>query len=313
MSVDTSSTGNRKYFVHLDIGAGSRTASDRTAQGSKRIHTGASTPGKPKSSQSEQPNGARFLASPLRKNNEVPRRSDFEQWKMETIDSDIGLLTLSPRCPPSPPEKGTNTLMLQAREAQPVSNQNVTMPSLVTPKASDRGKAKPSSTDFNTESKKNSSEALDKPPGAFNPKIEGQDDGYVTNRSNLARLCHIAYEKGCKDGIAKDRKKIREEGYRQGFKEGYKEGREQGWAEGHREGLAKGYMRGREYGDKKIEEEINEAIAELTSSPETILGEYLDTRKLTPKDIETGDDFTLTKNSVNGRSKDSKMSAKYPF
>ncbi|KAK6536866.1 hypothetical protein TWF281_001075 [Arthrobotrys megalospora] len=94
---------------------------------------------------------------------------------------------------------------------------------------------------------------------------------YDNSRANLVRLCKIAYEKGRKDGIAEDRKKVKEEGYCRGFKEGHKEGREEGWKEGYREGYDEGYMKGREYGDKKIEKEINETIAELTKNPNAFL------------------------------------------
>ncbi|KAK6355177.1 hypothetical protein TWF696_004295 [Orbilia brochopaga] len=91
------------------------------------------------------------------------------------------------------------------------------------------------------------------------------------SRANLVRLCKIAYEKGRKDGMVDERKKIREEGYRQGFKDGQIEGREEGWKEGYREGYDEGYMKGRDYGDKKIEKEINETIAELTKNPNALL------------------------------------------
>ncbi|KAF3902563.1 hypothetical protein ABW21_db0206817 [Orbilia brochopaga] len=96
-------------------------------------------------------------------------------------------------------------------------------------------------------------------------------DPYDNSRANLVRLCKIAYEKGRKDGIADDRKKVQEEGYHQGFKDGQKEGREEGWKEGYREGYDEGYMKGRDYGDRKIEKEINETIAELTKNPNALL------------------------------------------
>ncbi|KAK6544293.1 hypothetical protein TWF694_000993 [Orbilia ellipsospora] len=96
-------------------------------------------------------------------------------------------------------------------------------------------------------------------------------DHHDNSRANLVRLCKIAYEKGRKDGIADDRKRVKEEGYWQGFKEGQKEGREDGWREGYRDGYDEGYLKGREYGDKKIEKEINETIAELTKNPNALL------------------------------------------
>ncbi|KAJ6261016.1 hypothetical protein Dda_3681 [Drechslerella dactyloides] len=96
-------------------------------------------------------------------------------------------------------------------------------------------------------------------------------DQYDNSRANLIRLCKIAYEKGRKDGVAEDRKKVKEEGYRQGFKDGQKLGCEDGWKEGYREGYDEGYMKGRDYGDKKIEKEINETIAELTKNPNALL------------------------------------------
>ncbi|KAK6361302.1 hypothetical protein TWF730_005037 [Orbilia blumenaviensis] len=96
-------------------------------------------------------------------------------------------------------------------------------------------------------------------------------DQYDNNRANLVRLCKVAYEKGRKDGMAEDRKKVKEEAYCRGLKEGNKAGHEEGWNEGYREGYDKGYMKGREYGDKKIEKEINETIVELTKNPSAFL------------------------------------------
>ncbi|KAK6503408.1 hypothetical protein TWF481_008428 [Arthrobotrys musiformis] len=111
-------------------------------------------------------------------------------------------------------------------------------------------------------------------------------DQYENSRANLVRLCKVAYEKGKKDGVAEDRKKLKDESYFRGFKEGHKEGREEGWKEGYCEGYDEGYMKGREYGDKKIEKEINETIAELTKNPNAFL---MSTPKSSSHTKATGD------------------------
>ncbi|KAK6351462.1 hypothetical protein TWF718_004622 [Orbilia javanica] len=108
-------------------------------------------------------------------------------------------------------------------------------------------------------------------PGAEHQLGELSLDQQENSRANLARLCRVAYEKGRQDGIAEDRKKLKEESYCRGFKEGHKEGREEGWKEAYCEGYDEGYMKGREYGDKKIEREINETIVELTKNPNALL------------------------------------------
>ncbi|KAF3910001.1 hypothetical protein AA313_de0201489 [Arthrobotrys entomopaga] len=110
-------------------------------------------------------------------------------------------------------------------------------------------------------------EAPTKPQDNLDPNLDQHDN----SRANLVRLCKIAYEKGRKDGVADDRKRVKEEGYFQGFKEGQKDGRGEGWNEGYIEGYDEGYMKGREYGEKKIEKEINETIAELTQNPNALL------------------------------------------